>query len=1297
MIVFINDTHDPSARHLFDDLQASGILITDESSDPYDVQLVVLSPATVQSVDWDAVRAGDKPVINVVIAPCALPTAMPGIVLDLSQDYVGGYRDVIRQLYKFNAERKLNPYRGFASYGEVEAPLFSGRGAITKQVYEHVENGARFLVVVGASGGGKTSFIRAGLTARLRGSADAWLPLVVTLDNDPLRQIAARLFPFVTDRDKLVSRLYTNPTALGDVLGEIASSHGKVFLAFDSFERVFTRVSLTDRVYFLDVLFDAINRNRGNYLVGIALRTDFEAKLLEYPKWKDLLASNVFRIPALKRVDLTDIVKSPAQEVGLNLADELMERLVEDASHLGKSGSLLGLSLILQQLAAAKRMIPAEYEALGGISGVVSHYAENIFGRLTPVQQNAAKQLLLHLIDFTDDGTPAARPISRKQLTFTWASHSDIDSTLDNLLKGQLLSRFIDFETGEHYFQLGHESLVEEWSRYKEWVSEDRENLRYGSHLERLAVLWSEREYAVQGLLRGSALDEAISWTQNPDRLPSPLLQNFVAVSSEIRRNYETQQRVQSVRQRRANVALMMAFVVALFVIAGGAFLLVRTTGERDTVATLQADTENHLATATSVNHALALQLDMAATTQAEAEMQIATSVAQYNQVSTAQAQAEYDKATAVALADLDKSAADATIEALVNLQAPAATAVANAQYLQATLDASIKTQQILNEFVAGQLAQSANELLTTQPDMALHLAAEAASRLLVSGADGTNPVVAKALRDSLKANALFDFGDTMTQGWLLDGNSYAVIQYSDKPAELWALDTLEVVTTFENPIEQLLPVAGGKLFLVDYADDAVDELWNTVSGAAAAQLSGDIAPPPDENSSLKIPNLVQLDNNTRFIVKYSDGTPSELWDDAAAIRVAVLDGDMEGVVALDDGYFFVRYVDNRAANAIWQTKSGEKAQAAEDVIAVPYDNGIFVLRRDRAYDEIWTTNPFAKVTQVVGRVESVTTLADTPYFLIRFTGQAGAEIWQDTTSPQKVYTFRGPIDVTMAYADGKYFFVRYKDDSPSEMWSTSPLQVASILSGDLQTLQIPSLLADEIVVIDYSNNAVSDVWSLKDGLRIAQLNGNVQKVNSIWGDVFFTVQYEGEQPAEVWSAIEAKELAKLGDQNRVVKSITPLKDGKFLIVAYNDAPAEIWSVGDDGVASVGPLSDVVRAVYPFEQGDYFVVSHQNTAAQIWLTGAAEPLLTLPSDVAVVSYNAETKRLGLVTAENHSFEMNFGRLLQSADESLTAANPDLLALVCQQIAENPPVTPGELSAFLGGIPAMACMPDPGSE
>src|SRR5215510_5467992 len=131
--------------------------------------------------------------------------------------------------------------------------------------------------------------------------------------------------------------------------------------------------------------------------------------------------------------------------------------------------------------------------------------------------------------------------------------------------------------------------------------------MRYGRHLERLAITWNAREYAESALLRGSALDEAISWTRNPDHLPSPLLQNYVAVSSEIRENFEAQRKSQSARQHRANIGLIAAFIAALVILVGGAIFFVETSNERDALAVLQEDTANRLATATTQNQALAV------------------------------------------------------------------------------------------------------------------------------------------------------------------------------------------------------------------------------------------------------------------------------------------------------------------------------------------------------------------------------------------------------------------------------------------------------------------------------------------------------------------------------------------------------------------------------------------------------------------------------------------------------------------------------------------------------------------
>ncbi len=566
MIVYVNPTNDDAFRRLLEDLQGSGVFLRLTPDDACDAWLNVITPSSLKSMDWQVLREANRPIINVQLTSDDLPKDAPGTAVDLYSNYMTGYRDLIRQLHGIIVSQKTNPYQGLLPYGEVEARLFNGRTAFIKIVHEHMANGGRFLALVGASGSGKTSFIRAGLMARLRKDGDAWMPLAVTLGDDPIRQLAHRLQPLMNAKSDLVSRLYSNPAALGDVLAEISTGQGKLLLTLDSFENVFTRASLTDRVYFLDVLFDATNRGSGNYVVSLALRSDFEARILEYPKWNNLLQANTFVMPELTRDEIAEIVNAPAQEAGLVVDKALVKRMTDDAIHFNQAALLPALSFLLKGMVANGEMSVEAYEKSGSLGGVVGQYAENLYQGLTPIQQNAMRQILLQVIELTEDGKLVVRPVEQQRLTFSWASDTEIGNTLAALVSGGLLSSLIEPESGEIILQLSHESLPQMWQRYQEWLGENTESLRYGSHLERLAALWNAREYAEQALLRGSALDEAINWTQNADHLPSPLLQNYVAVSSEIRRNYDTQQKTRAVRQRGVNVALIVSFLAALLV-----------------------------------------------------------------------------------------------------------------------------------------------------------------------------------------------------------------------------------------------------------------------------------------------------------------------------------------------------------------------------------------------------------------------------------------------------------------------------------------------------------------------------------------------------------------------------------------------------------------------------------------------------------------------------------------------------------------------------------------------------------
>jgi hypothetical protein len=598
-----------------------------------------------------------------------------------------------------------------------------------------------------------------------------------------------------------------------------------------------------------------------------------------------------------------------------------------------------------------------------------------------------------------------------------------------------------------------------------------------------------------------------------------------------------------------------------------------------------------------------------------------------------------------------------------------------------------VKAQQSLVTFMAAQLAQTSDNLLSSQPELALRLAAEAVARSISAGAQDNNPVITAAMQNALKANATFDFGQAIQQSWFLDNTNYAVIDYAEKPDELWQLNPPKMVAEFQNPIEQIIPVGGGKLFLVDYADDAPDELWRTEEQTVAAQLNGDIASPPDPAANIKTPNVVRLDNDTYFVLKYAGGQSSELWEDAAAERVAVLDGDIRTVTPLKDGYFFAGYTNVNLPAGIWQTDIGIMVQSADDVVTTSYDNGIFALRRSLQYDEIWRTNPFAMVTPVVGRVDTVTNLYQTPYFIVQYAGGAPAEIWRDSGDPELVYKFRGGIDTSETFSQGQYFFVRYDDKSASELWTTDPLGVAATLGGHVANMAATTLLDQEEIVFDYENNAISEVWSLKGHTRLAQLNGNVQKVIPIMGDVFFAVQYEGEQPAEIWSAVNAKLVSTLGDVQRHVKSITVLKDGAYVVVTYDSAPAEIWQIATGGVTRAATLSEAVTDILPFASSDYFVVNYAESPAQVWQTATITPIITFNGRFSKMGYNQETKRFGIATVDHATQVLSLDRLTQALALNTDA---DLLVLACQQLQENGTTADNVLDPYLGDLPPIAC-------
>lgn len=1183
-----------------------------------------------------------------------------------------------------------NPYKGLRPYDEDATPLFYGREALVNSLRDFLLTGDRLIGLTGASGSGKTSAVNA-LAASLGNEAGKWQPIYLAIEDQPLRQLAHVLENLRRETD-LLSRLYAKPEALGDTLGGISANGTRLVFVLDSFENLFARVSVGERVYFLDTLFRALTRPIPVCRVCVVIRDDFRERLMEYPQWAELLNQRMITMPELMPDDLIEIIRRPAFSTGVTVETALVDRLIQDVKGLSEARLLPSLSFMLTALYEHGEMNTLAYEQLGTVSGVIAQGAETVYGKLTALQQLVARRVMLQCLVATNDSRPLARSVERARLQFNWVGAEDVNYALGQLIDAGLLTE--RDEDGIATLTLSHECLTQEWPRYAIWIQEEAERLRYASELELLATAWVTQEYSQQALLRGAALDEALSWMENPDNLPSSLLANYISVSSHLRQHHDAQQRQQARVTHWGGWAIALALLVVAGLLALIGLFAVGTLNERNALATQQAISAAQLVTSTAQSEALAATIDAGKTQQAEALAEIATAAANARIAATQQAEVQasldalatqqsYIEATSVAA----QAVAQSTIDGYAAQLVANVTAMANVNHLQATLDAAMQEQVELRQYLAGKLAEEVPTVLNANPSLALYLAAEAGTINLGTEATTPNPRIDVALREALKANIAASLGGGIEQSWFVGVNRYAVVSYTDKPGELWQLSPPEIVNDFPAPIEQIIPVADGRLFVVDYADETTDELWSTETGAAVAKFSGDIAPVPEIVTAAKNRNVIQLQGGAFFTVKFEEGRAGELWETATGTRKAVLNGDLERVVTLDDGYFFAEYVEDDEIGNIWQTASGQPIVDADDVVSEPYDNSIFALQRKGINDEIWRTAPFEMITTVEGQVATVTTLYGTDYFVIQYAGERPAEIWKMTPAAELVVTLKGSIDISTTYLDSQYFFVRYNDQSPSELWRTDPLEIAARLNGHLDQMNIDLTLGDEVAILAYEDNSISEVWSLPEADRLAPLTGHMLDVKTVLGDKAFVVRYDGNLPSEVWTSADGKRLARLGEGQRVVADIRTIKDGDYTVVLYEDDPAEVWTISLEGATLLTTLPDVTTQLYSLEGGDYFIANYVNRPSQIWEVSSMTPLTTLLGTVTQYAYAGAEQRLSYTTQNNQSYTLDFGTLTALSAEEVTSA--DLLTQACELLSGNtPPLT--ELAPYLGGQPPIAC-------
>jgi len=465
----------------------------------------------------------------------------------------------------------LPPFKGLQYFDVADADLFAGRERLTAQLVGRLR-GCRFLAVVGASGSGKSSVVRAGLIPALNRGVSLvdnvlppegsiyWPVHIITPGVHPLKELAASLArdsesvsAIATLMQDLACDVHSLDLAVSRHLKWLGGGN-RLLLVVDQFEELFTACKdAVERKAFVDnLLHAAAPETEGATIVMIALRADFYAHCAQLADLREALAQSQVYIGPMNITELRQAIEEPARRHGWDFEPGLVDLLLRDVGD--EPGALPLLSHALLETWKRRRgrtLTFAGYADTGGVRGAVAKTAETVFAQLKPEQQIIVRKIFLRLTDLGEGTQDTRRCVALTELAPRPEDAPAIEAVLKTLADARLIT------IGEGAAEVAHEALIREWPTLRKWLDEDREGLRLHRQLAKDAQGWQRLRLDEGALYRGARLAQALEWAENHPGELVTLEREFLVASRELAEREAAEREAQ--RQRELEAARKLA------------------------------------------------------------------------------------------------------------------------------------------------------------------------------------------------------------------------------------------------------------------------------------------------------------------------------------------------------------------------------------------------------------------------------------------------------------------------------------------------------------------------------------------------------------------------------------------------------------------------------------------------------------------------------------------------------------------------------------------------------------------
>ena len=463
-----------------------------------------------------------------------------------------------------------NPYVGLHAFDEEDEELFFGREGLVGELVDALER-QPMVTVVGPSGSGKSSVVRAGVLPAVRRGAitgsERWFVATMVPGTDPVDALETALLRVAVNPPVSLRAQLGEPGGLLRAIRRVLpDERTRVLLVVDQFEELFTQArDPGERDRFLCELADAITHPESPLRVVATLRADHYDAPLRHASIAELVTRGTVTVRPMTPDELERAVSLPAASVGVEVEPALASDLVAGVSSLPAALPLLQFSLTeLFDRRVANTMLLSTHHELGGLTGALAARAERILAAGGPDDEAEARRIFGRLVTF-GEGVDDTR---RRALRSEFGDRERTALLIDAFVAARLLTADRDPSSREPTVEVAHEALLRDWPRLRAWLVEDRELRRLVGTIGAAATVWDRGGRQTSDLYRGARLESALQVADTSPEWLGPLDGEFLAASrAQADKDHALEQR-RVRRLRRLVVGTAAALVVAL--VAGG-------------------------------------------------------------------------------------------------------------------------------------------------------------------------------------------------------------------------------------------------------------------------------------------------------------------------------------------------------------------------------------------------------------------------------------------------------------------------------------------------------------------------------------------------------------------------------------------------------------------------------------------------------------------------------------------------------------------------------------------------------